>query len=202
MWRGHRLSCHLHPLYDVLLTRFCKEMGLDATALREMMAGNCPAPAPIVDMMATVYGIPRTAWKKKLGKRASAGLVSQSVSRHNGAVPATDAHRQSLRKNARNRRRLTTPVHAVLDALDWTVADLAQHVSDQLGWGVSRQSMQFYVTGTRQIGPKGYSHSHPVSASLDIREAAEIVTTRAALDKQLGTSAILKPDMWPNVEQE
>lgn len=159
-----------------------------------------PAPVPIVDMMATLYGVPRSSWKRKTGRRDGAGLVSLTVSRHTGAVPATPAHKTSLRKNARRRRRLTTPVHAVLDALDWTVADLAVAVSRHLGWEVSRSSMQFWVTGTRQVGPKGKSHSHPVTASLDVREAAEAVTKAAARGKQLGPEAYLLPDMWPNVE--
>lgn len=191
---------HLHPLYDILLTRFCRETGLDAEALRQWVRGERAVPVPIVDMMATVYGIPKSAWKKKLSQREGAGLVSPGVARHNGDVSATPAHRESLRKNARRRRRLTTPVHGVLDLLDWTIADLATHVSEQLGWSVSRQSVQFWATGTRQIGPRGSSHSHPVAASLDVREAAEKVTRRAAQERRLGEAAVLKPDMWPNVE--
>lgn len=159
-------------------------------------------PVALVDMLATVYGVPRSSWKNRASKRDGAGLVSPFVSRHTVAVPATASHRQILRSNARRRRRLQTLVHAALDALDWTIQDLTVAVNKRLRKAVSRSSMQFWATGTRQVGAKGASHSHPVQAPLEVRFTAEQVTRAEAEKRGLPDSAILRADAWPNVEPE
>lgn len=87
----------------------------------------------------------------------------------------------------------------MLDLLDWTVAELAKRVSDELGRDVSRPSMQFYSTGRRQLGPKGASKAHKSTAPLDVREAAELVTKRAAQEQGKGPKAVLLANEWPNV---
>lgn len=95
----------------------------------------------------------------------------------------------------------------MLDRLDWSIADLTKKVSEELvktkgGRPVSRASVQFWATGTRQVGPRGKSSPHAVQAPEAIRLAAARVTAREALNRKLGEEAILKPTAWPNVETE
>ena len=190
----------MHPLYDRLLARFCEETGLDAQALREMAAGMRPARPHIIELTANLLDVPRSAWPKKVKATApGVGIVSPRVSGHHAGV-TREQHAQILRENSRKRRRYLTPVHAVLDLLDWTVADLAERVSVELGKPVSRSSMQFWATGTRQVGPKGKSRAHPVQAPLDVRQIAEMITAREARKRGLGDQAILRALAWPNVE--
>lgn len=106
-----------------------------------------------------------------------------------------------LRENGRRRRRYDTPVHAVLDLLDWSVADLTRKVCKEMRRKVSRASMQFWAVGQRQIGPKGKSVAHGVQAPVEIRKAAERVTTREAMKRRLGEAGILYRNVWPNVEE-
>lgn len=188
----------MEPLGRALLRGVCRMHGWDANAIEDMATGRTAASNDVVDLFARLFGIPRKAWP------IPPRVVSEGDSPYRQVMgePATEELKAILRANGRKRRYLTTPVHHVLDQLDWSVADLARHVSDKLGKRIPRASMQFWATGTRQIGPKGKSYSHAVQAPLEVRIAAEKITARVALRRGLGEKAVLMRNIWPNVEDE
>ena len=179
-----------------LVEGLCRLHRWDATAIWEMATGRRPVAAEVADLFAVVFGVPYKAWP-------TAPVVSANGGRYVRGM--TEANfRKLLRANGRRRRRLASPVHAVLDQLDWSIADLAQHISKRMGRSVSRASMQFWAVGRRQVKdhPDGPSRQHAVQAPLEVRLVAHKVTAKEALKRGLGEEAILVPTAWPNVELE
>lgn len=158
-----------------------------------MIAGEVAAPPDVVALFKEHLGLPATTWPRR------ARLVSRNVSRY--AERVTQAERRAiLRKAGRTRRAYTSPVHDVLDCLDWSVADFTRKISGEMRSKVSRASVQFWSVGRRQVMKGGKSTVHLVRAPLDVRLAAERVTAREAMRRRLGEQAILLRTNWPNLD--
>lgn len=179
-----------------ILRSICQHYSWDFREIHAMATGKRPATVMVVEAFASLFQVPRDAWPIR------APIVSIETGRYTGDEVTTTERKAILRHNGRRRRQLGTPVHEVLDRLDWSIADLAAQVSATMGKKVSRASVQFWATGTRQVGPKGKSRSHAVQAPLEVRVAAEKVTKLAARRRKLGPEAVLRRDLWPNVEPE
>lgn len=185
----------MEVLCKALLRGLCRLHGWDAKAIGEMASGRAPTTPEVATLFRRAFGVPPNAWP------IPPPVVSASGARY--AFHVTEADRRSiLRRNGRRRRRLGTPVHDVLDRLDWSIADLARHISARLQHPVSRASVQFWAVGQRQVGPAGESRKHPVQAPLEIRIVAEKITAKEAMRRGLGETAILMRDIWPNVEPD
>jgi hypothetical protein len=181
-------------LLEALLRRFCEEHGLDPGKVLAMLDG-APAPTSVVYLFHDKLGLSPAVWPRR------ERLVSAEGKRYTPGV-TLEQRTEILRRNARRRRRYPTHVHRVLDTLNWTIAQLTERVSAELGYSVSRPSMQFWATGTRQVIKKGKSVPHACAAPWLVREAAKRVTVREAVSRHLGEAAILEPKSWPNVEDE
>lgn len=180
---------------EAVLRGICKIQGWNYRQILSMATGKRPATAEVTAVFQAVLGVPPNVWPIR------AVVVSRAANRY--VRPVTEDERKAiLRTNGRRRRVLGTAVHDVLDELDWSIADLTVNVSQILGKPVSRASMQFWATGTRQVGPRGKSYTHPVQAPLEVRIAAEKLTARAAHRRKLGEKAVLLRTAWPNVEAE
>lgn len=184
----------MHPIYQRLLARFCREHGLPVKKILPMIAGEIAAGPDVVSLFKEHLGIPVSAWPYREPR-----LVSRTVSRY--AERVTYAERRAiLRNNGRQRRVYASPVHDVLDRLDWSVADFTRKISGEMRSKVSRASVQFWSVGRRQVNKQGKSVVHLVRAPLPVRLAAERVTTREAMKRRLGEEAILLRGNWPNLD--
>ncbi len=191
-----RLQPALHPVFDALLRRFCREKLLDFELVRKIVVGAEPAPDFFVTMIETTLGVPASAWRnypisspisapqpppppRATPRPRAAAAPSLAIGPKGRQSEGGMTRQEQGAIIGRQRRRLATPeavrIFAWMDAQDppLTTAQLAERVAQRIGRRLSRSSLGHYIAGYQT---KAAGMQAPSFAPADVRIAIEQIS--------------------------
>lgn len=167
-------------LSEALLRYLAKHERLDPAALIEWANGNTAKLAPLISRaLVRELGLP-DGWQPG----THTAIAKPSIARQAGVSGMT--RKEWGKALGRSRLAHSNAVYEWMGSAGLNTVALSQGVSKRLGRGISRASLQTYLSGTQSL--KG-GKKRAVLAPLDVREAVEAIS-----------KGRVKVSDWPNAK--